>query len=181
MRLAEAPQRIASPEHDLRSLCWEANLPASRGVMKNLALLFFALALSGCPSVPSEEAAKSPAPAAAPAGNWTELGEGLRYEELVLGTGPLVKPGDTVLTHASGTFTDGKSFWSSLDEGKKIAFPLREESVIAGWARGVPGMKVGGRRKLYIPWALAYGEAGRPPTIPAKADLVFVIEVFEIQ
>ncbi|MCA8925593.1 MAG: FKBP-type peptidyl-prolyl cis-trans isomerase [Planctomycetes bacterium] len=110
-----------------------------------------------------------------------ELGDGLRYQELVLGTGPEVEPGATVLTHATGTFTDGAKFWSSIDDGKKVAFPLRDGSVIPGWVRGVPGMKVGGKRKLYIPWQLAYGEGGRPPTIPPKADLVFEIEVFEIQ
>jgi len=145
---------------------------------RTLLLLSVILTLLGCPGDPPPAA---PPPAeSSPEPTWVELGKGLRYQDLVVGEGPKVEWGDTVLTHATGTFPDGSTFWSSYDDGQKVSFPIKEGSVIQGWVDGVQGMQVGGKRKLYVPWALAYGEQGRPPTIPPKADLVFEIEVFEI-
>ncbi len=104
----------------------------------------------------------------------------LKIEDRVPGTGAVVEAGDTVTCHYTGAVVKtGEVFQSSHDFGKPISFPL--SGVIAGWTQGVPGMKVGGTRRLLIPAALAYGD--HPPQgsgIPAGADLVFDIELVAI-
>ncbi|MGB4967676.1 MAG: FKBP-type peptidyl-prolyl cis-trans isomerase [Candidatus Saccharimonadales bacterium] len=98
----------------------------------------------------------------------------------VEGTGDMVQPGATVTCHYTGAIAKtGAVFQSSRDFGRPISFPL--SGVIAGWTEGVPGMKVGGTRRLLIPAAKAYGHT--PPYgsgIPADADLVFDIELVSI-
>jgi len=102
-------------------------------------------------------------------------------DDRVVGTGAEVAPGDTVTCHYTGAVAKtGAVFQSSRDFGKPISFPL--SGVIAGWTEGVPGMKVGGTRRLTIPAAMAYGST--PPYgsgIPANADLVFDIELVAIE
>lgn len=99
-------------------------------------------------------------------------------EDLVVGTGPAAHKGAAVVVHYRGTLkSDGSEFDSSYKRGQPAAFPLA--NLIKGWQEGIPGMKPGGKRKLTIPYALAYGEAGRPPTIPPKSDLVFEIELVD--
>lgn len=123
---------------------------------------------------PAKPAAR-PVPSGEPVSTKT-LDSGLLIEDLTLGEGAEAQPGGLVVAYYHGTLkADGKVFDSAFDRGEPIAFPLT--GVIKGWQDGVPGMKVGGVRRLTIPYALAYGEAGRPPTIPPKADLVFVIEL----
>jgi len=104
----------------------------------------------------------------------------LTTEDRVVGTGEVVEAGATVTCHYTGALAKtGEVFQTSHDFGKPISFPLN--GVIAGWTQGVPGMKVGGTRRLLIPAALAYGD--RPPYgsgIPAGADLVFDIELVSI-
>ncbi|MFO0493851.1 MAG: FKBP-type peptidyl-prolyl cis-trans isomerase, partial [bacterium] len=79
-----------------------------------------------------------------------------------------------------GTLKDsGKKFDSSIDRDEPIEFALDE--VIPGWTYGVPGMRVGGKRRLTIPWQMAYGADGSPPDIPGKADLVFEIELLGVK
>ncbi len=105
-----------------------------------------------------------------------ELLDMMMVEELEVGTGAVCKPGTIVNAHYKGTFkSDGKEFDSSHSRGQPATFPLA--NVIKGWTEGVPGMRVGGKRKLTIPYQFAYGEAGRPPKIPAKSGLVFEIEL----
>jgi len=107
-----------------------------------------------------------------------ELEGGLILEDFVVGSGTEVKAGSAVVANYHGTLkTTGTVFDSSFQKGEPIAFPLA--GVIEGWQKGVPGMKVGGLRRLTIPFALAYGEQGRPPQIPPSADLVFVIELVD--
>lgn len=96
------------------------------------------------------------------------------------GTGEVVKPGDKVTVDYTGAIAaTGEVFQSSKDMGEPISFSL--DGVIAGWTEGMPGMKVGGKRRLLIPADKAYG--ANPPAgsgIPANADLVFDIELHKI-
>lgn len=100
---------------------------------------------------------------------------GVQVEELKLGEGPAVPVGGAVVVHYRGTLADGTEFDSSYKRNQPAAFSLQR--LIKGWQEGIPGMKIGGKRKLVVPWALAYGEQGRPPRIPEKADLTFEIEL----
>lgn len=105
--------------------------------------------------------------------------DSLQKIDTVVGTGEEVQPGATVTAHYTGALAkDGTIFQSSLDSGSPIPFSLN--GVIKGWTDGVPGMKVGGKRRLIIPAAQAYGERSPSPNIPANADLVFDIELVKI-
>ena len=96
-----------------------------------------------------------------------------------IGTGEEVKPGATITAHYTGALVkNGIIFQSSHDFGKAITFPL--SGVIAGWTQGVPGMKVGGSRRLIIPAEMAYGSSSPASNIPANSDLVFDIDLVEI-
>jgi FKBP-type peptidyl-prolyl cis-trans isomerase len=106
--------------------------------------------------------------------------ETLKIEDLKEGTGAEAAAGKRVTVHYVGTLTDGSKFDSSRDRGKGFSFNLGAGEVIRGWDQGVAGMKVGGQRKLTIPPDLAYGERGMPPVIPARATLVFEVELLSI-
>ncbi|MCA0228070.1 FKBP-type peptidyl-prolyl cis-trans isomerase [Patescibacteria group bacterium] len=96
-----------------------------------------------------------------------------------VGTGEEVRPGATITAHYTGALVkNGIIFQSSHDFGKAITFGL--DQVIAGWTQGVPGMKVGGTRRLIIPADQAYGERSPSSNIPANSHLVFDIELIEI-
>ncbi len=97
-----------------------------------------------------------------------------------VGTGPEAKAGDTVRMHYRGTLMNGKEFDKNEEKDKPFEFVLGKGNVIKGWDEGVPGMKVGGKRKLTIPWQLAYGEKGSGDKIPPKAALKFDVELVEI-
>lgn len=104
--------------------------------------------------------------------------DSLQKIDLQAGSGDEVKPGDTVTVDYTGAIAStGKIFQSSLDTGQPITFGL--DQVIVGWKEGVPGMKVGGKRRLLIPADKAYG-ANPPQGIPANADLVFDITLHKI-
>ncbi len=105
----------------------------------------------------------------------------LKIEDLKVGTGVAVKDGDTVVMHYTGWLTDGKKFDSSLDRGVPFETAIGVGYVIKGWDMGVPGMKVGGKRKLTIPSDLAYGNYGVDPDIPGGAALVFEVELIAIK
>lgn len=100
----------------------------------------------------------------------------LQIIDIKEGTGDVTPEGATITAHYTGALVaSGKIFQSSHDFGEPITFSLRQ--VIAGWTKGVPGMKVGGVRRLVIPAGLAYGANSPSPDIPANADLVFDIEL----
>lgn len=104
---------------------------------------------------------------------------GLMFIDLEEGDGPTPPtPASKVTVHYTGYLLDGTKFDSSVDRGTPATFPLN--GVIRGWTEGVGSMRVGGKRKLIIPYDMAYGERGRPPQIPAKATLVFDVELIEI-
>ena len=103
----------------------------------------------------------------------------LQIIDIQEGTGDVVQPGATITAHYTGALcTDGTIFQSSHDFGRAITFGLNQ--VIAGWTKGVPGMKVGGIRRLVIPAAQAYGSRSPSANIPANSDLVFDIELVAI-
>lgn len=104
----------------------------------------------------------------------------LQIIDTVEGTGETVTEGATITAHYTGALCkDGTIFQSSHDFGDPISFDL--DQVIAGWTKGVPGMKVGGTRRLVIPSALAYGSVRASSTIPPNSDLVFDIELVAIK
>ena len=105
---------------------------------------------------------------------------GLGMEDVVVGTGAEAANGDKVKVHYRGTLTDGTEFDSSKKHDQPFDFKIGARQVIKGWDQGVPGMKVGGKRKLTVPSSLAYGERGHPPVIPANATLIFEIELLEV-
>ena len=103
----------------------------------------------------------------------------LEVTDIEVGTGEEVKPGATITAHYTGALVkNGIIFQSSHDFGKAISFGL--DQVIRGWTDGVPGMKVGGMRRLVIPSEMAYGSARASSSIPPNSDLVFDIELTAI-
>jgi peptidylprolyl isomerase len=102
----------------------------------------------------------------------------LVVKDLVKGTGAEAKLGKSITVNYVGVlYHGGKVFDASWRRGEPTTFSLEKGKLIAGWTQGIPGMKVGGRRELIIPASLAYGAKGSPPTIPANAPLVFVIDL----
>jgi FKBP-type peptidyl-prolyl cis-trans isomerase FkpA len=108
----------------------------------------------------------------------TKTSTGLIYQSLKDGKGDSPKATDTVKVHYHGTLTNGTVFDSSVKRGEPVSFPLN--GVIPCWTEGVQKMKVGGKAKLVCPSSIAYGDNGRPPSIPPGATLVFEVELLEI-
>ncbi len=106
--------------------------------------------------------------------------EEFKIETLKEGDGDVAQNGQLVIVHYTGTFESGKKFDSSVDRGDPFEFNLGAGMVIRGWDLGVVGMKIGEKRKLTIPYHLAYGEFGHGP-IPAKATLIFEVELLGIK
>jgi peptidylprolyl isomerase len=105
----------------------------------------------------------------------------LETKNLIVGTGAEAKDGDTVTVNYVGVlYKTGKVFNASWETKEPFSFTLGKGQVIPGWDQGVPGMKVGGRRELIIPSALAYGAKGSPPKIPANEPLVFVVDLLGV-
>jgi FKBP-type peptidyl-prolyl cis-trans isomerase FkpA len=103
----------------------------------------------------------------------------LAIDDLVVGTGATAVVGNTVSVNYVGTLTNGSKFDSSYDRGQPYTFRVGAGQVIAGWDQGVPGMKVGGKRRLTIPPSLGYGGQANGP-IPANSTLIFEIELLAI-
>lgn len=100
---------------------------------------------------------------------------GLIIEDIEDGGGSVIQSGDTVSIHYTGTLENGTKFDSSVDRGQKFTTKIGVGRVIPGWDQGIPGMREGGKRKLTIPAALAYGDQALPG-IPAGSTLIFVVQ-----
>jgi len=116
--------------------------------------------------------------------NFTPLGKNkvteLEIIDTVIGDGAEVPVGATITAHYTGALcADGTIFQSSHDFGDAITFGLSQ--VIEGWTKGVPGMKIGGTRRLVIPATMAYGSARASASIPPNSDLVFDIELVAVK
>jgi peptidylprolyl isomerase len=102
-------------------------------------------------------------------------------KDLIVGTGPVAKAGETVTVNYVGVlYKGGTPFDASWNRKMTFSFALGAGAVIPGWDQGVAGMKVGGRRELIIPPALGYGAQGQPPTIPANATLIFDVDLLGV-
>ena len=143
------------------------------------------LTLAAAATLACADDAPSTSPASQPATQTqpkeTTMANGLIITELKLGDGAEAKKGDTVFVHYTGWLTDGKKFDSSVDRNEPFDFRLGAGQVIKGWDEGVAGMKIGGKRKLTIPPALAYGDRGAGGVIPGGATLVFEVELLKIK
>jgi FKBP-type peptidyl-prolyl cis-trans isomerase len=99
-------------------------------------------------------------------------------KEIIPGTGAEAKAGESVTVNYVGAlYSNGKVFNASWETKEPFTFTLGEGQVIPGWDKGVPGMRVGGRRELIIPSELAYGKRGSPPKIPPNAPLIFIVDL----
>ena len=103
----------------------------------------------------------------------------LRYIDITQGTGTPAAAGKRYTVHYTGWLKDGTKFDSSVDRKEPLDFVQGRRQVITGWDIGFEGMKVGGKRRLFIPYQLAYGEAGTGP-IPPKAELIFDVELLGV-
>ena len=106
----------------------------------------------------------------------------LRYIDLKVGTGDVARTsaqGAIVFytVHYTGWLTDGTKFDSSVDRNEPFVFPVGAKRVITAWDTGFEGMRIGGKRRLIVPYQLAYGVPGSPPVIPPKATLIFDVEL----
>jgi FKBP-type peptidyl-prolyl cis-trans isomerase len=102
-------------------------------------------------------------------------------KDLITGTGAVAHAGQTVTVNYVGVlYKGGTEFDSSWKRNQPFTTALSTGGVIAGWVKGIPGMRVGGRRELIIPASLAYGKRGQPPTIPPNSPLVFVVDLISV-
>ncbi|MEO6894586.1 MAG: FKBP-type peptidyl-prolyl cis-trans isomerase [Ginsengibacter sp.] len=106
------------------------------------------------------------------------LPDGMQYEIVTKGTGPIPKATDTVKANYIGTLLDGKEFDNSYKRGQPLSIPV--SGVIRGWTEALEMMPVGSTWKLFIPSELAYGERGAGGAIPGGATLIFTIELLDI-
>ncbi len=151
--------------------------------MRTRSLILAALGLAvgattGCSKSPDEPTSSFKPAEATPA---PPAPTKLEKEDTKVGTGREAKTGDTVHVQYTGTLMNGTKFDSSYDHGgDPFKFTIGQGQVIKGWDQGVPGMKVGGKRRLKIPPDLGYGANGSPPNIPPNAGLLFDIELVSI-
>ncbi len=105
----------------------------------------------------------------------------LRYTDIAKGTGAPAEAGKQYTVHYTGWLTNGKKFDSSVDRGVPLDFVQGRKQVITGWDLGFEGMNVGGKRRLFIPYQLAYGAKGSGASIPPMSELIFDVELLAVK
>ncbi len=131
---------------------------------------------------PAMDSAVKNAPGTASTAQVVTTPDGLRYQDVTVGTGTEVKAGSTATVNYTGWLTNGTKFDSSLNSGR-TPFDVQNvgsANVIQGWNEGLIGMKVGGKRKLFIPPDLGYG-AQANGSIPANSILIFEIDLLSVK
>ena len=160
---------------------------ASLSFVASVALVALVALVAAALPVAAEEKAAAPAEKAAAKkeSKMMTTPSGLQYEDTKVGTGASPKAGQTCVMHYTGWLWEngkkGAKFDSSVDAGKPFQFPLGQGRVIKGWDEGGATMKIGGKRTLLIPSDLAYGDRGYPGVIPAKATLLFDVELLGVK
>ena len=139
-----------------------------------LAAIGMMAALISAPAFAAQDAKK-------PETKTVTTASGLKYTDVAVGKGASPVVGKQVKVHYTGTLENGKKFDSSVDRGQPFVFSIGVGEVIRGWDEGVASMKVGGKRRLFIPPALGYGASGAGGVIPPNADLIFDVELLNIQ
>jgi hypothetical protein len=104
----------------------------------------------------------------------------MEITDITVGTGAEAQVGSTITVNYIGTLADGTKFDSSYDRNEPVTFQLKSGSLIEGWIRGIPGMKVGGKRHLVIPPELGYGAQANGP-IPANSVMIFDVELLDVK
>jgi len=163
-----------------------ANTPVVHLCSRAIAL-FVALAVCAIASAARAEAPATSPPVTPPAAAAPEAA--VLVTDLVKGVGDEAFPGMVVIVHYTGWLYDpnaknfrGRQFDSSRERGQPFSFHLGSGHVIRGWEQGIPGMKVGGTRRLVIPPELAYGSAGAGNgVIPPGATLLFEVELLAVE
>lgn len=152
-------------------------------LIRSTLLVLAVLLCSSCnldtEDMPAEPEA-APVPREVADRDYTELSDGLKYYDFVVGTGNAAKSGDLVTVHYHGWLTNDTLFDSSYQRDDPLKFNLGTGRVIQGWDLGVAGMQTGGQRQLVIPPALGYGAQRRGP-IPPNSTLVFEVELLAIE
>jgi hypothetical protein len=115
-----------------------------------------------------------------PVGGETTTDSGLKIQDLRVGDGESPKPGQTVSVNYVGTLENGAEFDNSYKKGGPVDFRIGVGAVIKGWDEGLMGMKVGGKRRLFIPSKLGYASVPRPG-IPPNSNLIFEIELLDVK
>jgi FKBP-type peptidyl-prolyl cis-trans isomerase len=105
----------------------------------------------------------------------------LKITDTQVGTGTETSKGALISCHYEGFLENGTKFDSSLDRGQPIQFVIGTGHVIKGWDQGLMGMKVGGKRTLFIPSHLAYGDRQMGPMIAPHSNLIFHVELLEVR
>jgi FKBP-type peptidyl-prolyl cis-trans isomerase FkpA len=139
-------------------------------------------ALLACTAARADEPTAPQAAAPSPF-DTVKMPGGVEYRELAIGTGASAYPGSSVLVQYTGWVQNpdgsrGMKFDSSRDSGVPMTFVIGDGKVIRGWEMGLQGMKVGGKRRLFIPSALGYGAKGSS-SIPPNSNLIFDVELVE--
>src|SRR4051812_20419685 len=141
------------------------------------------MACTACASAPSPSSSRGIIPPVA--GAPRDLGN-IRVIDIADGKGTAYAPGKCIYTHYTGWLADGTKFDASRDASRggmtpePVGFAQGRKQVIDAWDIGFEGMRVGGARRLFVPWRLGYGARGNPPVIPPRSDLVFDVELMAV-